>query len=98
MLNNKKAQIGTTLNWGAALILIFLILICFFSLSMLIVSKSNLFEFLAPQKKVLNLQSSYLELKTDISLIELNKIRSLNQKDFIDYKNKIKNLLKQNEN
>ncbi len=91
ILKYKKAQIGYTLNWGAALILIFIILLIFVIVSLLFINHSNLVKFFEPKNTLIEVQNQHLISKSEISLSE---VTSMNTKDFDSYHSKIINLIK----
>ncbi|NMB67035.1 hypothetical protein GYA25_03175 [Candidatus Woesearchaeota archaeon] len=94
MLKYKKAQIGYTLNWGAALILIFIVLLIFVIIALLFINHSNLVNFFEPKNTLIEFQNQHLISKSEIALSEIKEVTSMNTKDFDSYHSKIINLIK----
>ncbi len=94
MLKYKKAQIGYTLNWGVALIIIFIILFLFVIIALLFINHSNLVNFFEPKNSLIEFQNKHLISKSEISLSEIKEVRSMDKDSFDSYHSKIINLIK----
>jgi len=93
MLKSKKAQIGSVVNWGFALIIILFILLIFILIGLLFINHSNLVNFFEPSNILIENQNNHLISKSDLALLEIKEVISMNTDEFNFHKSQIGKLL-----
>lgn len=89
MKKNNKAQIGTTLTWFAAFLIIFLIMLLFFAITAVLVAKKNISLaswFSGDKKNLIEFEKGFGNLEIQGNMINLLKTSvKFNQKEIFLY-------------